>query len=84
MIFVFQLYLLSSADRHVDQVVGWGALPMSNSRFEVCLCVDCIVFTFCNKVVQGKFKVPLMRGDIDPFITRFERFETLYKVMHIL
>eukprot|EP00698_Gefionella_okellyi_P004147 TRINITY_DN13872_c0_g1_i1.p1 TRINITY_DN13872_c0_g1~~TRINITY_DN13872_c0_g1_i1.p1 ORF type:complete len:1133 (-),score=303.62 TRINITY_DN13872_c0_g1_i1:160-3558(-) len=64
MVFIFQLYLLASEERHVDKVVGWGALPVSNSRFEV---------------IAGKFKVPLMRGDIDMFVTRFERFETMYK-----
>jgi len=34
MVFVFQLYKLASSDQHVDQVVGWACLPVSNSRFE--------------------------------------------------
>jgi hypothetical protein len=65
MVFIFQLYRLASADCHVDTVVGWGALPVCNSRFEV---------------NQGKFRVPLLRGNVDYYVTRFERFEQLYKV----
>lgn len=35
MVFVFQLYRLASAESITDTVVGWGALPVCNSRFEV-------------------------------------------------
>lgn len=31
-------------------------------------------------MVEGKFRIPFLRGDIDPFVTRFERFEQLYKM----
>lgn len=43
-----------------DYCVGWGAFPLLNSDFEH---------------NEGKFKVPLLFGNVDPQIDRFEVIE---------
>jgi hypothetical protein len=40
-----------------DQVVGWGAFPMCYSNFDI---------------VQGRLKVPIMRGEVDHHIDKYE------------
>lgn len=35
--------------------------------------------SYHRQVVDGKFKIPFLRGDIDSYVTRYERFEQLYK-----
>eukprot|EP00968_Pinguiococcus_pyrenoidosus_P028764 scaffold8090_cov267-Pinguiococcus_pyrenoidosus.AAC.5 len=45
---LFELFLLAGPKQSVDQLVGWGALPASDYRFNI---------------VRGRFKVPLLRGE---------------------
>ncbi|RHY35132.1 hypothetical protein DYB32_000356 [Aphanomyces invadans] len=53
---LFELYLLSGANATKDCVVAWGVLPVCNADFDV---------------VAGRFKVPMMRGDVDHTISKF-------------
>eukprot|EP00055_Hartaetosiga_balthica_P017070 m.111621 g.111621 ORF g.111621 m.111621 type:complete len:1086 (-) comp9241_c0_seq1:71-3328(-) len=54
MIFVFELFMLKKDNTLFDKCLGWGVFPMANSDIEV---------------VDGKFKLPMMRGEVDPSIT---------------
>ncbi|DBA05203.1 TPA: hypothetical protein N0F65_005053 [Lagenidium giganteum] len=47
-----------------DHVMGWGVLPLSTPDFEV---------------VKGKYKVPLLRGDVDPTMDKFRDIEAMYQ-----
>ncbi|KAF0692494.1 Aste57867_16438 [Aphanomyces stellatus] len=60
---VFEIYMLSGQSATKDAVVGWGVLPVCNADFEV---------------VAGRFKVPLLRGDVDHTLTKFHDFEHMY------
>ncbi|RHY10641.1 hypothetical protein DYB25_004918 [Aphanomyces astaci] len=60
---VFEMYLLSGANATKDAVVGWGVLPVCNADFDV---------------LAGRFKVPLIRGDVDHTITKFHEIEHMY------
>ncbi|ETW09206.1 hypothetical protein, variant [Aphanomyces invadans] len=57
---LFELYLLSGANATKDCVVAWGVLPVCNADFDV---------------VAGRFKVPMMRGDVDHTISKFHEME---------
>lgn len=75
-VLIFELFHLSSAhnnssgrrrqqqQQNDDQVVAWGAMPLSTPDF-VC--------------IQGKFKIPLLRGEMDPTIDKFRDIEQLYQ-----
>eukprot|EP01147_Barroeca_monosierra_P007714 gene7714-611_t len=54
MIFVFELFILKKDNSPFDRGLAWGVFPMLNS--------DC-------EIVNGKFKLPLLRGDMDSSIT---------------
>lgn len=56
----FQLVLLESDMVPRDYVVGWGSFPLINSDF---------------KLNQGKFKVPLLFGNVNPNIDKFRKIE---------
>jgi hypothetical protein len=45
----------------IDEVVGWGAWPLVNKDF---------------LVVEGKFKVPLMKGEVNPRLDTYESIAT--------
>ncbi|CEG47247.1 uncharacterized protein PHALS_03894 [Plasmopara halstedii] len=47
-----------------DHVVAWGALPLTTPEF---------------RVVQGKFKLPLLRGEVDDTIEKFRDMEKIYQ-----
>ena len=55
-VLLFQLILLESELHMKDYTVGWGVFPMVNSNFEM---------------NEGKFKVPLIFGNVDPTMDRF-------------
>ncbi|OQR96964.1 hypothetical protein ACHHYP_12840 [Achlya hypogyna] len=60
---ILELYLLSGASAMHDTVVGWAALPVCTADFTI---------------LEGHFKVPLLRGDIDHTITKYHDIERLY------
>lgn len=46
-----------------DQVVAWGAIPLTTPDFHV---------------LDGKFKVPLLRGEVDPTMDKYRDIEKMY------
>jgi hypothetical protein len=50
-ILLFQLLLLESDQVDKDYVVGWGAFPLMNADFGL---------------NEGKYKIPLLFGNMDP------------------
>lgn len=60
----FQLVLLESITVPKDYVIGWNAFPLLNSDF---------------KVNQGRFKVPLMFGTVNPNMDKFRKVEEQMK-----
>nr|CCA16651.1 PREDICTED: hypothetical protein [Albugo laibachii Nc14] len=65
-VIVFELVSLSSTQHPSflvkEEVVGWGAIPIS--------CGPCEILT-------GKFKIPLLRGPVDRTVKTFEGMERL-------
>lgn len=59
-ILLFQLVLLESDQVDQDYVIGWGAFPLLNSDFAL---------------NEGKYKIPLMFGNVDPTVDQFGKFE---------
>ncbi|EGZ12060.1 hypothetical protein PHYSODRAFT_516293 [Phytophthora sojae] len=47
-----------------DHVVAWGALPLTTPEFQV---------------VQGKFKLPLLRGEMDHTMDKYQDMEKMYR-----
>uniref|UniRef100_H3H320 Uncharacterized protein n=1 Tax=Phytophthora ramorum TaxID=164328 RepID=H3H320_PHYRM len=47
-----------------DHVVAWGALPLTTPEFQV---------------VQGKFKLPLLRGEMDHTMDKYQDMERMYQ-----
>lgn len=66
-VLLFQLVLLQSETIDRDYVVGWGVFPLLNSDFQL---------------NEGKFKVPLLFGNVNPSIDKFKRLEKM--MMHDL
>jgi hypothetical protein len=56
----FQLVLLKSETIPRDYVIGWGVFPLLNSDFAL---------------NEGKFKVPLLFGGVNPTIDKFAKIE---------
>lgn len=61
-VLLFELVLLQSADIEKDYVVGWGVFPIVNSEFQV---------------NEGKFKCPLLFGNVNRKFDKFSRLEEL-------
>lgn len=59
-VLLFQLILLESEVVPKDYTVGWGVFPIVNSQFNV---------------NEGKFKCPMLFGNVDPNLDRFELIE---------
>jgi hypothetical protein len=58
---VFELVLLKDDNhRAYNQVVGWGAFPLNDATFDV---------------VQGKYRVPLLRGGMDSKLSSYSKIE---------
>ncbi len=54
MVFVFELFCLPTPKHNLSRVLGWAAFPMCSPTFDV---------------IEGKFKVPFLRGEVDPGLT---------------
>lgn len=54
------MVLLESETVPRDYVVGWGGFPLVDSDF---------------KLNEGKFKVPLLFGNVDPQIDKYRKIE---------
>eukprot|EP00033_Pygsuia_biforma_P002828 GCRY01003122.1.p1 GENE.GCRY01003122.1~~GCRY01003122.1.p1 ORF type:complete len:961 (+),score=314.90 GCRY01003122.1:189-3071(+) len=59
MLFVFELFKLRGPQVPTDQVVGWGCFPMATFQFEI---------------IKGCFKVPLLRGGMDPAVNSHGKY----------
>ncbi|KAH3752765.1 hypothetical protein DPMN_187391, partial [Dreissena polymorpha] len=62
MVVVFELFLLRGSVVTTDRVVGWGCFPICDAQFDV---------------IEGKYKVPFLRGEMDPHIEMHETIEKL-------
>ncbi|XP_078356558.1 uncharacterized protein LOC144641416, partial [Oculina patagonica] len=62
MILVFELFILRGSVTATDRVVGWGCFPICDGEFNI---------------VDGKYKAPFLRGDMDPTIDKHEKIEEL-------
>jgi hypothetical protein len=69
MCLVFELFLCRGQHSKTDRVVGWGTFPIcapgSSTSSEAAL-------------ISGQFKVPLLRGEVDSRICKFEQLERTY------
>eukprot|EP00658_Telonema_sp_P-2_P032189 TRINITY_DN23898_c0_g1_i2.p1 TRINITY_DN23898_c0_g1~~TRINITY_DN23898_c0_g1_i2.p1 ORF type:complete len:940 (-),score=247.69 TRINITY_DN23898_c0_g1_i2:62-2881(-) len=61
---MFQLFLLRGDKRPKTREVGWGAFPLSSPTFDT---------------VEGKFKCPMLRGQMDPKMDRYQEIEEMVK-----
>ena len=59
-VIIFEIVFLSSKNTNKDVVKGWGAFPIVNGEFEV---------------NSGKFKVPILYGDIEWSFNKFKDIE---------
>ncbi|ELU07382.1 hypothetical protein CAPTEDRAFT_226170 [Capitella teleta] len=62
MILLFELFLLRGAVVATDRVVGWGVFPIADAGFDI---------------VEGKFKCPMLRGEMDFQIDKHDKLEAL-------
>ena len=62
-VIIFELLYLSSKSTCKDEVKAWGAFPIVNGDFEI---------------NSGKFKVPLLAGEIDFSTNKFKDIEQKY------
>ncbi|KAM8881627.1 uncharacterized protein ofcc1 [Synchiropus picturatus] len=62
MVLVFQLIELPGQNSHMRSVQAWGAFPACDLSF---------------RVAQGRFKVPLLRGEPDSQLDQFKKIESL-------
>ena len=60
---MFELVYISGKDPSKDSTVGWGALPIVNGDF---------------LINTGKFKVPMIYGDVDFSSNKFKDLEQKY------
>ncbi|OQS06315.1 hypothetical protein THRCLA_01644 [Thraustotheca clavata] len=60
---IFEIYLLSGVSAMHDTVVGWAALPICTTEFSI---------------LEGRFKIPFLRGDIDHTISKYYDIEHMY------
>ncbi|XP_077989963.1 uncharacterized protein LOC144444426 [Glandiceps talaboti] len=62
MVLVFELFLLRGSLLPIDKVVGWGVFPICDAQFNI---------------IDGKYKTPFLRGEMDYRIERHEGVERL-------
>ncbi|KAK7091940.1 uncharacterized protein [Littorina saxatilis] len=62
MVLAFELFLLRGSVVSTDRVVAWGVFPICDGQFDI---------------VEGKYKVPMLRGPMDTNIDKHEKLEEL-------
>ncbi|XP_069776944.1 uncharacterized protein ofcc1 isoform X2 [Narcine bancroftii] len=62
MALIFELFLLHGINSSIDQVVAWGAFPICDGKL---------------KILEGKYKCPLLRGHQDVKIDEFRKIEDI-------
>uniref|UniRef100_A0A3B4TKG7 Uncharacterized LOC111237249 n=1 Tax=Seriola dumerili TaxID=41447 RepID=A0A3B4TKG7_SERDU len=62
MVLIFQLIALRGNSSHINSVVAWGAFPVCGPSFSL---------------VQGRFKIPLLRGEPNTQMDQFKKIEGL-------
>ncbi|XP_067936655.1 uncharacterized protein [Watersipora subatra] len=62
MIITFELYLLKGSLLNRDRVVAWGCFPICDGTFEV---------------VEGKYKAPMLRGEMDMKLEKHSQIEEI-------
>lgn len=61
-VFVLELFRLASKHNPFDKIEAWTAVPMTYESMSI---------------IEGKFKLPMMRGEHSPAVTQFKEMETL-------
>lgn len=61
MVFIFELFKTRGVRNKTEKVVAWGAFPMMSSSL--------------SDTIKGKFKVPLLRGEMDVTIDKYSKIE---------
>ena len=64
MVYTFELFLKKNVQTDAHRVIAYGTFPVCNSAFDI---------------AQGKFKVPLIRGEIDMSMDKFTDIDALYR-----
>jgi hypothetical protein len=64
MVYTFELFQKKNALVDHHRVMAYGTFPLCDSTFDI---------------AQGKFKVPMLRGEVDRSIDKFADIENLYK-----
>lgn len=64
MVITFEMFILKNRSFPYDREVAFGIFPLCNSDFQV---------------AEGKFKVPMIRGALDPKIAKFSEIEDKYR-----
>ncbi|RYG42691.1 hypothetical protein EON68_01520, partial [archaeon] len=59
-VFIFELFMLGGRSNPIDRVVAWSCLPACDRDF---------------RVSWGRFKLPMMRGEVDMAMTRYHLLE---------
>lgn len=59
-VFIFELFCLGGRSNPIDRVVAWSALPACDRDFQV---------------MWGRYKVPLLRGEVDMAIDKYKLLE---------
>lgn len=59
-VFIIEVFQLATRRNPVNRVVGWAALPMCTSQFSV---------------VEGRFKLPILRGEHTPSVQHYRSIE---------
>lgn len=59
-VFIIELFQLATRRNPVNRVVGWAALPMCTPQFSI---------------VEGRFKLPILRGEHSPSTSHYRTIE---------
>ena len=63
-VFVFEIFRIGNKENEeADTVEAWGILPSRNAT---------------SSIVGGLFRIPLLRGAVDPDVDKHEEFEETY------
>ncbi|VDI72896.1 Hypothetical predicted protein [Mytilus galloprovincialis] len=62
MVLTFELFLLRGSVVAKDRVVAWGSFPICDGQFDV---------------IEGKYRCPMLRGEMDPILDKHDKIEEL-------